>query len=38
MFTDAIEGKTACNLDKTALKLSRGACMFAWNACKLVGD
>ncbi len=34
MFTDAIEGKTACNLDKTALKLSRGACLFAWNACK----
>jgi bacteriorhodopsin len=38
MFTDAIEGKTACNLDKTALKLSRAACMFAWNACKLVRD
>jgi bacteriorhodopsin len=34
MFTDAIEGKTACNLDKTALKLSRLACMFAWNCCK----
>lgn len=36
MFTDAIEGKTACNLDKTALKLSRAACLFAWNACKFI--
>lgn len=36
MFTDAIEGKTVCTLEKTALKLSRLACMVSWNSCKLV--
>jgi len=36
MFTDAIEGRTHCNLDKTALKLSRAACVFAWNSFPVV--
>ncbi len=34
MYTEAIEGKSGCNLDKTALKLARFACIVAWNACK----
>lgn len=36
MFTDAIEGKTGCTLDKTALKLSRLACMVSWNSFPII--
>lgn len=36
MFTNAIEGRTDCKLDKSALKLARFATILAWNAFPLV--
>jgi class 3 adenylate cyclase len=36
MYTDAIEGRSGCKLDKMALKLARVATIIAWNAFPIV--